>query len=44
MYKIMSYENDKKEILKYFLRYSEQIKKVKHGNTNELYVKAPEKR
>ena len=44
MYKIMSYEDEKKEILKYFLKYSEQIKKIKHGNTNELYINTPEGR
>lgn len=44
MYKAMSYEGEKREKLKYFLRYSEQIRKVKHGNTNELYVNTPEKR
>lgn len=37
IYKAMQYEGDKREQLKHFLRYSEQIRKVKHGNTNELY-------
>lgn len=38
IYKVMGYEGEKKEILKDFLRYSMLIKKVKHGNTNELYL------
>lgn len=37
IYKAMQYEGDKREQLKYFLRYSKQIRKEKHGNTNELY-------
>ena len=37
IYKAMSYEGNNREQLKYFLRYSKQIRKVKHGNTNELY-------
>lgn len=30
-------EADKRNQLKYLLRYSKQIKKIKHSNTNELY-------
>ena len=37
IYKALSYEGDDREQLKHFLRYSRQIKKIKHGNTNELY-------
>lgn len=37
IYKALSFEGDDREQLKEFLRYSKQIKKVKHGNTNELY-------
>lgn len=37
IYKAMQYEGDDREQLKHFLRYSKQIRKVKHGNTNELY-------
>lgn len=37
IYKALSYEDNKKNQLKYILRYSKQIKKIKHGNTNELY-------
>lgn len=37
IYKAMGYENEDKECLKDFLRYSELIRKVKHGSTYELY-------
>lgn len=37
IYKALSYEGDKRNQLKYLLRYSKQIKKIKHSNTNELY-------
>lgn len=37
IYKVMQYEGTERDQLKYFLRYSKQIRKVKHGNTNELY-------
>lgn len=37
IYKALPYEGDEREHLKHFLRYSKQIKKIKHGNTNELY-------
>lgn len=37
IYKALPYEGDEREQLKHFLRYSRQIKKIKHGNTNELY-------
>lgn len=38
IYKKLSYEGDDRETLKDFLRCSKQIKKIKHGNTNELYL------
>ena len=37
IYKALSYEGEKREHLKHFLSCSKQIRKVKHGNTNELY-------
>lgn len=37
IYKAFSYDDEEKELLKHFLRYSRQIRKVKSGNTNELY-------
>lgn len=37
IYKALPYEGDEREQLKHFLRYSKQIKKIKHGNTNEIY-------
>lgn len=39
IYKAMSYEGEEKEQLKFFLRYSSQIEKVKFNNTNKLYCK-----
>lgn len=42
IYKAMGYEGNEKELLKYFLRNSRQIKKVKYNNTNKLYCKTEE--
>lgn len=37
IYKALPYDGEEKELLKHFLKYSKQIKKVKSGNTNALY-------
>lgn len=37
IYKKMGYEGEEKEQLKYFLRYSKLIRKVKSNNTNQLF-------
>ncbi len=39
IYKAMGYEGEEKELLKYFLRNSKQIEKVKYNNTNQLFCK-----
>ncbi len=44
IYKAMGYKDDEKELLKYFLRSSRQIKKVKYNNTNQLYYKTQEEK
>lgn len=41
IYKAFPYEGMEREQLKYFLRYSQQVRKIKHGNTNELYPSVP---
>jgi len=38
IYKAVPCEGEEREQLKTFLRNSKQIKKIKHGNTNELYL------
>lgn len=43
IYKVMGYEGEEKEQLKYFLRTSRQIEKNKYNNTNQLYCKTSEK-
>ena len=42
IYKKMGYENEERELLKDFLRYSKLIKKVKYNNTNQLFCNAEE--
>lgn len=37
IYKVMGYEGEEKEQLKYFLRNSKQIEKVRCNNTNQLF-------
>lgn len=38
IYNALNIADDDRNLLKHFLRCSKQIKKVKHGNTNELYI------
>lgn len=38
VYKALSFEGDRREALKHFLRHSLQIRKEKDGNTNKLYI------
>lgn len=40
IYKTMGYDDNEKEYLKHFLRSSNQIEKVKHSNTYQLFCKS----
>lgn len=42
IYKKMGYEDEEKEQLKDFLRYSKRIRKVKYNNTNQLFCNTEE--